>query len=277
MFTYVMNRKINIVNNLDSWLKNNFGEIIILDWVSDEKLYDIISEKKDSRVKYYRVENEQFFIRTFAQNLAFRLAKFNKVLKLDSDIILTDDFLDKNQISEKTFISGNWYAARNDNEKHTHGNIFVHLNDFYRINGYNEFVKTYGWEDSDFMTRLIQSGCNHKLINMDTIYHVPHAETSRKANMLVYNSNVETEKYKYCISHMLPWGVHCTLQNYNFTKINDQYIEINRIKGDETDFDPELLKSAEEYAVNLVATWFIKGVNLNTMSFDEKKRRLSHV
>jgi predicted glycosyltransferase involved in capsule biosynthesis len=271
MFTHVMNRSNNVYSNIRSWLSNNFDEIIILDWNSKDNMSSELNKLNDKRIKYYRVENEDSFIRTHAQNLAFRLAGYDKVLKLDSDIKLNSDFNSKNVLNEGTFIVGDWRCARNDNEKHLHGNILVNLKDFYKINGYNEFIKNYGWEDSDFTIRLLLSGLSHSIFNNDTLYHVPHDEIYRKINMnTVYNSNVETVKHKYCLSHMLQWNQYYKLQDYSFHKETNNYIIFKRDKINENIFNDELYKKSETEAIDTVIGWHLSVDKVNKMTREEK-------
>ena len=85
VYTYVMNRKENIENYMDSWLIPDIDQLIILDWSSNENLYDIINKKfNDSRILFIRVNEETSFHRTYAQNLAARFCKFNKIMKKKS-------------------------------------------------------------------------------------------------------------------------------------------------------------------------------------------------
>ena len=142
-----MNRRNNLINYFKSWLNNNINQIIILDWASNENNYDIISNLNDNRVMYIRVNEEDKFIRTYAQNLAAKFCRYNKILKIDSDINLSEDFFDRNNLEPGTFIAGNHFCARNKNETYTHGNIYLYLDDYFAINGYSELIKTLNFNE----------------------------------------------------------------------------------------------------------------------------------
>ena len=90
----VMNRRNNILNNINSWLKQKINQLIILDWSSKNNFYNDIKKLNDDRILYVYVNNETKYIRTYAQNLAANLCKYDKICKIDSDIILSDNFFE---------------------------------------------------------------------------------------------------------------------------------------------------------------------------------------
>jgi hypothetical protein len=183
LFTYIMNRNNNIYNNISSWLKQSVNQIIILDWNSKEDLNDYLKSLNDNRILYIRVVNEKYFIRTFAQNLASRFCKYNKIMKIDSDVIISENFFENHQLNNGEFYVGEWMCGRNKNEEYLHGNIYLFLDDYFRVNGYNEYIKNYGWDDTDFTIRLLTTGLTKKLFNYNYLYHTPHDEDLRTVNL----------------------------------------------------------------------------------------------
>ena len=62
-----------------------------------------------------------------AYNLGSRHATGQHLLKLDCDTHLDDRFFDKHAIAPGMYFSGNWKRARNDNEVHLNGILFLRL------------------------------------------------------------------------------------------------------------------------------------------------------
>jgi hypothetical protein len=257
IFICIMNRRQNLINNLNSWLKPQVNQLIILDWSSNENNYDIVCQKNDNRILYIRVENEKSYIRTYAQNLAVQFSRFNKILKLDSDVIIKDNFFENNVLNEGEFIVGNFLCARDENERSTHGNIYLFLNDYMKIGGYNELIQTYGNDDSDFSFRLQMLGClKEKILDLNTIYHVPHSNESRKQNMNgVYNAMVEVFKHRIYIDKMPLWLRHLKNQKFSVKWINSNYIECNRINKQNMYTFSSYIYAAENYAINMIYDW----------------------
>jgi len=257
LFTYIMNRRSNLEKYFNSWLNKSVNQIIILDWSSNEDNYDIIQKINDSRVLYIKVIGEKTFIRTYAQNLAAKFCKYDKILKLDSDISLSDDFFIKNTIVPGEFIVGNYMCARNENEKYTHGNVYLYLNDFFKIGGYNELITTYGNDDSDFSFRLqLLAGLNEKIFDLDTMYHNPHTNEIRKKNMLgVYNTYVEIFKHRYYMDNIPLWTRYFKQNQFIIEKKYDNYYECKRTTQFIYKFS-QFIDLCELDAINLVYEWF---------------------
>jgi hypothetical protein len=258
LFIHVMNRTNNILNNLDSWIKQSVNQIIIIDWSSDEEFYDLISAKNDVRILYVRVNNETTFNRTLAQNLAMSLCGYSKICKIDSDIILYDDFFENHPLENGQFYVGEWLCARDDNEKKTHGLTYLFLNDMVRINGYNEYIDNYGWDDSDLTIRLMLCGLEKKLFNMDFFYHVPHDNFARIANLgLNIHPEVLTRINKYCIQEMNFWSRQNKCSEYSILSKSDNYIRCERIiEEDMNVVSGDIYDSAYKKALLEVFQWY---------------------
>jgi len=255
LFTYVMNRDENIYNNISSWLKQSVDQIIILDWNSKTNLSDYLQQIDDDRILYVRVNNEDHFIRTFAQNLAARFCKFDKIIKIDSDIILSDHFFENHPMKEGEFYVGDYRCGRDDNEKYLHGNVYLFLNDYFNVNGYNEYIKNYGWDDSDFTIRLMLTGLTKKIFNYNYLYHTPHCEDKRIVNLnKPMNSMLMTFTNKYSLQNII-WNRNFTLQQYDIDIVNKNYIVCNRIKNDEYEIDKKLYDEAHTKAIKLLKSW----------------------
>ena len=149
-------------------------EFIIVDWSSKKNISEIISRQNDSRIKYVRVENEPKWMLTPAFNLAASFTEYDKILKADADIIFGDDFFDHYSMKKGRFYAGNYKLARNRNEIHLNGVVLLWREDFFRVNGYNEYIRSYGWDDDDLYNRLENAGLKRLDIDPNHVRHLPH-------------------------------------------------------------------------------------------------------
>ncbi len=176
LFTVVKNRTENLLYSLPTWLKNSeIDEIIILDWSSSVSVVSFLSEFKDERIKIFTAPNQPNWLPSHSRNLAARLTSRNRILKIDADAQLIGNFFEKHKLSEGSFYYSNWRRALNKNEQHLCGNFYCFREDFFKVNGFNEFITSYGWEDSDLYLRfendlLLEPLC----IDHSTIFHIPH-------------------------------------------------------------------------------------------------------
>jgi hypothetical protein len=257
MFTYIMNRNYNIYNNISGWLKQKIDQLIILDWNSDEDFVDYIKSLNDRRILYVRVVNESKFIRTFAQNLAARLCKYNKICKIDSDIVLSDNFFENHLLNTGEFYVGEWRCSRDKNEESLHGNVYLFLQDYFKINGYNEYIKDYGWDDSDFTIRLLTCGLTKKNFNYDYMYHTPHDENTRTQNLInPKHSLLMVFTNKECLKNIV-WSNKYKLQQFKIDIVREDFIICERIKNNEYSIDKTIYDNALNTATDLLKSWKI--------------------
>jgi glycosyltransferase involved in cell wall biosynthesis len=82
--------------------------------------------------------------------------------------------LTEHTLPEGSFVTGSWEKARNENETHLNGTVLLSRNDFLKVNGYSEYISTYGWDDSDLYIRLENLGLKRVFFNFDTLHHIEH-------------------------------------------------------------------------------------------------------
>jgi hypothetical protein len=275
----IMNRTKNLLSYFDTWVHQKLlDEIIIVDWSTCDEEKQTIVDFLSSYPKYpsslksvllVRVEGETDYYRTVAQNVGASFANFNKVLKLDSDISLKEDFFLMHPLCQNEFYVGDWKLARNENEKYTHGNIYLFTKDFFNINGYDERIRSYGWEDSDFTQRLELSGLEKKYLNIDSTYHNPHSNFNRICNLRsteksYIESNhpeVLTQANRMMLLKMSRW---CHVNpRHSFTLLKSDITKVpfkryvlsrNRVLND-FEFPEEDYKEAIKEACHLVSSW----------------------
>ena len=59
------------------------------------------------------------------------------------------------------------------------------------MNGYNERIVTYGYDDEDLIRRLRESGLTARPLELDTLRHIPHSDESRTANQVLPDNLTE--------------------------------------------------------------------------------------
>jgi predicted glycosyltransferase involved in capsule biosynthesis len=190
----VMNRTGILVQSVPSWLDNDIvDEIIIVDWSSSTPIYEdpttqhIISNDK---VRVIRVNNEKFFLTpSLSINLGVVRSSYNNILKLDIDYkLINNDFLIKIKkmlpiLKTSFFVTDYDYCKNNPENICLTGFTFFNKLHFFSVNGYNENLNGWGYEDLDFYDRM--SHISHKYIISDLdkyILHIPHSNELRMVN-----------------------------------------------------------------------------------------------
>ena len=189
-----MNRNEQLEQSLPTWLATSADEIIIVDWSSIVPVENIIKKYNDPRINVIRVSDKKYWVLTLAVNLAARCTSRNNILKLDSDSKISADFLEKHPLTNNIFYAGNWQKARNKNEQHTNGIIYVKRRNFFNVMGYNEYIQTYGWDDCDLYERLCKFGLRRFCIDFESVYHIQHDNEMRTSNQRAQRLDVEIEK-----------------------------------------------------------------------------------
>lgn len=163
---------------LRNWLTSErIDEIVIVDWSSETPVEATLSDIDDPRIRLARVEGEPAWILSCAYNLAARLASRDRLLKLDADVTLSPDFFATNPLRDGMFYRGN---AKQDGG--LTGMAYLRREDFIAINGYSEYLRTYGWDDVDFFLRLqLKRGLAARTVKEGTSSHRPHGDPKRLA------------------------------------------------------------------------------------------------
>jgi GT2 family glycosyltransferase len=87
---------------------------------------------------------------------------------------LLDNFFHHHSIKENEYISGfGQYDA-------LCGFLMIYKSDFIKINGYNERIVTYGYDDDDLNERLKKNNLIHKKLNRQHIKHLEHNKTPKE-------------------------------------------------------------------------------------------------
>lgn len=216
-----MNRTENLAKVLHTWLLPEVLEIVIVDWGSHTSVSETLSYIDDPRIRVLQIVGVNRWLLSSAINFGVNHTTGQYILKLDCDNVLRKDFFQKHPIcsqdeqNPQIFYTGDWQSARNENEKHLNGVVFVGRSQLLAVGGYNEHIRSYGWDDTDLYDRLCKSGLQRKNIELDSVLHLPHSDTARGgadlhyeivknmhvANRHVWNSNSIQPHYVKLATH----------------------------------------------------------------------------
>ena len=212
-----MNREENLKKCIISWLNViNCNEIVILDYgsstpIKDELIEFIKSKNYDiKKIKFYRVNNVSRWNLTRAFNFAIKLCNYSNIYKFDCDDIVRKEVINLHRLNNNNFYSGFWEHARNNNELQIAGKLFFKYSDFIKVNGYNENITTYGWDDSDIISRLSKL-LERNNVNINSFTFIQHSEESRNNfnNNLNASQNIQLNRILTDDKKIFKWN------NYN--------------------------------------------------------------
>ncbi len=273
LVTCCMNRNENLVKAIPSWIDcDDINEIIIVDWSSDEPVHEYLKKSgiADKRIKVVRVDDQPRWILSYAFNIGFRAASFDKILKTDADIVVYPEFFEKNTLSKSTFIAGDWRIAEKGQE-HINGFFYVHREDLMNIKGFNEYITTYGWDDDDIYQRLVDSGTRRKAVDVNTIYHIPHDDALRVGNLGKDKNEIDhlaelhaTPRFKihtnrHIASIMPVWNKDRIFLPFTIVENKTGYIKVQK-SGDSIHYVPKHIREQAEYLAELELTSWVAGL-----------------
>lgn len=211
-----MGRHDTIKKTVPAWLAvNKVNEIIVVDWSSDPPLEPIIRQIPGSeRINVIRVNNEPQWVLSRAYNLAINATSYSHAIRTDCDYNIEPGFVEAHrkliesptQTAEgKHYYAGNYNLARNENEVHLNGAVFIRRNDFLNVGGYDERIQTYGWDDEDLYNRLGSSGLEKHNISYDHVSHVEHSNSGRAQSGVKFVT-VEIDLNSLLLAKLKPWN-----------------------------------------------------------------------
>lgn len=180
--TCCKNRNQMLLRNIVSWLKiPEIDEYVIIDWSSETNIENYLKSNgvTDSRIIFYRIDNQNKWILTWGYNAGLLFANYDKLIKLDCDIYLSPDFIKQNNFfnnsDNNVFYTGNWETSH---QLYLNGQMIIKKIDFLRVNGYNENIITYGYDDCDLYKRLNNIGLKRTPIIeiIDDTYLINHTD-----------------------------------------------------------------------------------------------------
>ncbi|HNW74106.1 MAG TPA: galactosyltransferase-related protein [Bacteroidales bacterium] len=233
LITAVKNRSETLSGVIQTWVnKPEISEIIIVDWSSDHSLIPLIEKYQDDRILLAIVPGKPRWVLSEAFNLAARLSTKDKILKMDADVSINPDFFSLHTLKPGIFYSGNWTRGRDENERHLNGIVFLYAKDYFRVNGYNEYIQSYGWEDTDLYQRLEEAGLNRLDLNLETLSHRSHGHRTTFQDQTNFLENISDDERarinilinRYISSNFKKWPSGSGMAGFQTEVIGDHVI-----------------------------------------------------
>ncbi|MES2376041.1 MAG: glycosyltransferase family A protein [Bacteroidota bacterium] len=193
--------KKNILDNADY----DNVEFLLLDYNSSDGLQDYVKTELGEfiltkKLSYFRTEDPIRYNMSHSRNLAFKLANGEILCNVDSDNFTGPGFATYiNEMfvkNDKIYLSTHGDSSiKND----VLGRICVKKDDFLNVNGYDESMLHYGFDDFDFSNRLQMNGLSKKTISDQKFLNaISHSNAVRIQNFEI--ARLE----KLLINHITP-------------------------------------------------------------------------
>lgn len=166
-------------------------EFVVLDYNSTDGLEDWMRQNLSNwqgKVVYYKTLQPQSYARSHSRNMVFRLASGDILCNIDADNFVGKGFAHYvNRIFEK---SKNIYMeAYRENFQDVFGKVCFKKSDFETIQGYDEKIVNYGFEDIDFKNRLKKNNLKQVLFKQKKFLRViTHGDVERVRNESFYKN-----------------------------------------------------------------------------------------
>lgn len=238
-----MDRAENLARSLATWVAlPEADHVVVVDWSSREPLRRLT--QVSPRVTVARVSGQQFWRNSLCHNLEIRLAAelgCDLVLRVDSDTLVRSDFFALHPAHASRFYAVDCHQvpASVDDKRNLCGVVYAHLSHLLAVNGYNERLCRYGYEDEDLYERLTKSGLTWKKCVLDTLDHIPHSDAARLARLDLRGipGKVVTQGPRKMAVHCVeqsrdlaeskPWGPSDRRTPWKITKESTNYWEAN--------------------------------------------------
>jgi glycosyltransferase involved in cell wall biosynthesis len=181
------NRHETLRQAAETWrLVRGVSEIVLLDFGSSPAIQSVLSQslREDSRFVLASAPRQTQWALGRAYNAAIQLASSAVILKVDCDVMLDADFLEAHPLHKGEMYAGDWRALRSNVETeklHVNGLLMAYRDEVIRAGGYDERVMTYGWDDSDIVTRLGRAA-SPRQFDYSKVRHLPHSTSMRIEN-----------------------------------------------------------------------------------------------
>ncbi|KEF41542.1 MAG: hypothetical protein ER33_10670 [Cyanobium sp. CACIAM 14] len=265
MYVHLMNRNENVRKNLPNWLQQRFDELILLDWSSKEPVAEVPGVFDDPRVRVVRVDGQTKFIRTLAQNLASRMARNQRIFKCDSDVEFKGDFFSAHPLEPGEFWVGDWHHARDNNERHLHGETYYYIQDFLTVGGYDERIKSYGQDDTNLKDRMVLAGLSKKVFDYDFMEHQHHAQTARAQGSHGIHPMVATYANRVMSRATPLWPSHAIGTHFTRGPSSERLLHFQIATSPEE----ATTEAHVSEAMNTIVRWYVSNDKALTMSQED--------
>lgn len=125
---------------------------------------------------------------------------------MDCDNLLPPDFLQNNILCSNCFRYADWRNANTENGHHLNGLVLMQRMLFISVGGYDERIRTYGWEDSDLYNRLIAAGGKSEKLDTKGILHQQHDNSMRNLDSIAQDPHLSIVLNRLSLKHVPKWN-----------------------------------------------------------------------
>lgn len=182
------NRLASLQSCLPTWLNvPEVSSVTLVDWGSELSLQAALRDhitEQNGRLRVVALDEPLPWMLSTSVNLALHFLPPHSpslLLKLDCDSVLHPQFVQQHPLSELDFYAGDWRAARDENEMHLNGVLFVHTRSLLSVNGYDERLQSYGYDDTNLHERLQAASLTARPLHYQYIQHLRHNDSLRTA------------------------------------------------------------------------------------------------
>lgn len=172
----IKNRSEHLLQSYKSWLLcEGVDEVVIVDWGSDTPICQELEQHEKLKIVQVNPNHTKYWAFGQAYNLAARFATSDYLLLMNADEII----IDKKEICELSIPDSDFfYEGISWEDSRAHGVYFLYISkdNFWSVNGYNELLVGYGYDDVDLKRRLKKSGLTKKTASVK-IEHIKHRAT----------------------------------------------------------------------------------------------------
>lgn len=203
VITCSMNRHDDLIEAIKSTQQlKHLEEHIIINW-SSKDLVPTSLIKHNSKLRIFNVQGEKSWWLSRAYNFGAFLAKGDFILKLDADTSLKHNALNKINLEKINYLNFTHQGSG-------FGNFLITKKLFEELNGFNEYIYGWGYDDIDFHNRA-KNMTNVNDTNNEFIEVNDHSDNlrfnSKSTNQKFYNAikMANHKKNKY-ISQNISWN-----------------------------------------------------------------------
>jgi len=172
------------------------------------------------------------------------------------------------------FWVGDWHQGRDYDERHLHGETCYHIDDFFRVNGYDERIMAYGHDDTNLKDRMVLAGMIKKVFSYNQLHHIHHPQETRTTNQDMVHPMVKTYENRIASRAKTLWTSTDKALQYTRKPIdeNSEYEKQGRViifTANEKR-QPQYDQVVEEKAINEVAGWYAPQNELEAMTKEQK-------
>jgi len=208
----------NVVESTSSL--DNLLEHIIIDFSSSPKITGKELVEINPKVRIIRVENENSWWLTRAYNFGCFFAKGDYLLKLDADTIINSANISKIPIQKNDLIVFEY-------EGNGRGNFIVKKSTFERVNGFNEYIFNWGYDDVDLINRISEQTDKILIFEADNYIDVKDNTTEERFNSKILNEQAAARalsKTNSIVSKDIIWD---TTKKFLYTELDTNIYKIN--------------------------------------------------